>query len=467
MSTEPYDVVVIGSGPGGYVCAIRCAQLGLRTAVVEKDDTLGGTCLNIGCIPSKALLHSSELYHQVHDNGGAHGIVAENVRPDVAAMMRRKDAVVEKLVTGVRTLLDKRKVDIIHGTGRFTSRTDIEVTKSDGKKEKVGARNFVIATGSVPVELPFLKPDGEQVVTSTEAIAFPEVPESLLVVGAGAIGLELGSVWSRLGSDVTFVEFLPTIAAGSDKDVSQLAERIFKKQGMTVHTSTKVTGCRKNKKSVSLTAERKGKEVKYKAEKVLLSVGRRPFTEGLGLEEAGVRTDEKGRIPTDNLRTEVEGIWAIGDVTTGPMLAHKAEEDGVAVAEAIAGAAMEVDYGRVANVIYTDPEIATVGLTEKEARERGIEIKVGKFPLQANGRALAQDSTDGMAKIIADAGSDRILGAAVIASGASEIIASVVAHMEYGGSAEDLGRTIHAHPTISEAVKEAALAVHKEAIHSL
>jgi dihydrolipoamide dehydrogenase len=236
---------------------------------------------------------------------------------------------------------------------------------------------------------------------------------------------------------------------------------------MTVHTSTMVTGCRKNKKSVSLTAERKGKEVKYKAEKVLLSVGRRPFIEGLGLEEAGVRTDEKGRIPTDNLRTEVEGIWAIGDVTTGPMLAHKAEEDGVAVAEAIAGAAMEVDYGRVANVIYTDPEIATVGLTEKEARERGIEIKVGKFPLQANGRALAQDSTDGMAKIIADAGSDRILGAAVIASGASEIIASVVAHMEYGGSAEDLGRTIHAHPTISEAVKEAALAVHKEAIHSL
>lgn len=467
MSTDPYDVVVIGSGPGGYVCAIRCAQLGLRAAVVEKDDTPGGTCLNIGCIPSKALLHSSELYHQVHDNGANHGIVAENVRPDVAAMMKRKDAVVDKLVTGVRTLLGKRKVDIIHGTGRFLSPKEIEVTESDGKTEKLRADNFVIATGSVPVELPFLQPDGEQIVTSTEALAFTEVPASLLVVGAGAIGLELGSVWSRLGSDVTFVEFLPTIAAGSDKDVSQLAERIFRKQGMTVHTSTKVTGCRKNRKSVSLTAERKGKEAKYKAEKVLLSVGRRPYTEGLGLEEAGVGTDEKGRIPTDNLRTKVEGVWAIGDVTSGPMLAHKAEEDGVAVAEAIAGTAMDVDYGRVANVIYTDPEIATVGLTEKEAQDRGIAIRVGKFPLQANGRALAQDATDGMAKIIADAASDRILGAAIIASGASEMIASVVAHMEYGGSAEDLGRTIHAHPTIGESVKEAALAVHKEAIHSL
>lgn len=467
MNQDPYDVVVIGSGPGGYVCAIRCAQLGLRTAIVEKDNTLGGTCLNIGCIPSKALLHSSELFHQIHDNGSAHGILAENVRPDVASLMKRKDGVVEKLLTGVRTLLQKRKVEIIHGTGRFAAKDKLIVTKKDGEEVTLAGKNFVIATGSVPVELPFLKPDGEQVVTSTEALCFAEVPESLLVVGAGAIGLELGSVWSRLGSQVTFVEFLPTIAAGSDKDVSQLAERIFKKQGMTLHTSTKVTGCRKNRKSVTLTAERKDKEVKYKAEKVLLSVGRQPFTAGLNLAEAGVETDEKGRIPTSDLRTKVEGIWAIGDVTTGPMLAHKAEEDGVAVAEAIAGSRQKIDYGRVANVIYTDPEIATVGLSEEEAAEKGIAVKVGKFPLQANGRALAQDTTDGMAKIIADAQNDRILGAAIIATGASEMIASVVAHMEYGGSAEDLGRTIHAHPTMSESVKEAALAVHEEAIHSL
>jgi len=467
MNQDPYDVVVIGSGPGGYVCAIRCAQLGLRTAIVEKDNTLGGTCLNIGCIPSKALLHSSELFHQIHDNGTAHGILAENVRPDVASLMKRKDGVVEKLLTGVRTLLQKRKVEIIHGTGRFAAKDKLIVTKKDGEEVTLAGKNFVIATGSVPVELPFLKPDGEQVVTSTEALCFAEVPESLLVVGAGAIGLELGSVWSRLGSEVTFVEFLPTIAAGSDKDVSQLAERIFKKQGMTLHTSTKVTGCRKNRKSVTLTAERKDKEVKYKAEKVLLSVGRQPFTAGLNLAEAGVETDEKGRIPTSDLRTKVEGIWAIGDVTTGPMLAHKAEEDGVAVAEAIAGSRQKIDYGRVANVIYTDPEIATVGLSEEEAAEKGIAVKVGKFPLQANGRALAQDTTDGMAKIIADAQNDRILGAAIIATGASEMIASVVAHMEYGGSAEDLGRTIHAHPTMSESVKEAALAVHEEAIHSL
>ncbi len=467
MNQDPYDVVVIGSGPGGYVCAIRCAQLGLRTAIVEKDNTLGGTCLNIGCIPSKALLHSSELFHQIHDNGSAHGILAENVRPDVASLMKRKDGVVEKLLTGVRTLLQKRKVEIIHGTGRFAAKDKLIVTKKDGEEVTLAGKNFVIATGSVPVELPFLKPDGEQVVTSTEALCFAEVPESLLVVGAGAIGLELGSVWSRLGSEVTFVEFLPTIAAGSDKDVSQLAERIFKKQGMTLHTSTKVTGCRKNRKSVTLTAERKDKEVKYKAEKVLLSVGRQPFTAGLNLAEAGVETDEKGRIPTSDLRTKVEGIWAIGDVTTGPMLAHKAEEDGVAVAEAIAGSRQKIDYGRVANVIYTDPEIATVGLSEEEAAEKGIAVKVGKFPLQANGRALAQDTTDGMAKIIADAQNDRILGAAIIATGASEMIASVVAHMEYGGSAEDLGRTIHAHPTMSESVKEAALAVHEEAIHSL
>lgn len=465
-SSSSFDVVIIGSGPGGYVCAIRCAQLGLHTAIVEKETQLGGTCLNIGCIPSKALLHSTELYHQVA-HGEAHGIMVDNLRPDIQKLMQRKDKVVDQLRTGIRTLLEKRSITVFKGTGSLNSATEIAISGDDSSEKAITARHIVLATGSVPVSLPFMEPDGEQIVTSTGALAFPEVPKSLLVIGAGAIGLEMGSVWSRLGTEVTFLEFLPTIAAGSDKDVSQLAERIFKKQGMRFHTATKVTGCRKNKKSVTLTAERKGKEESYRAEKVLLSVGRKPFTEKLGLDKAGLSTDDRGRIPTDNLRTAVRNIWAIGDVTSGPMLAHKAEEDGVAVAEAIAGTALPLDYNKVPNVIYTDPEIATVGLTEAAAQEQGIKVKVGKFPLQANGRALAQDAPDGMAKIIADAQTDRILGAAIIASGASEMIASVVAHMEYGGSAEDLGHTIHAHPTMSEAVKEAALNVDKKAIHAM
>ena len=466
MSEKKFDVIVIGSGPGGYVCAIRCAQLGLSTAIVEKDPHLGGTCLNVGCIPSKALLHSTELYHQAA-HGEAHGLVLKDLKIDVKKLMERKGKVVEQLRKGVETLVSKRKITIFKGTGKFTSNRAVEVQADKGHPTTLEGKDIVIATGSVPVSLPFMKPDGERIVTSTEAIAFDSVPKSMLVIGAGAIGLELGSVWSRLGCEVTFLEFLPTIAAGSDPDISKLAERVFKKQGMKFHTNTKVTDCKVGKKGVTVTAEQKGKEVSFEAEKVLLSVGRKPFTDGLGLTEIGIETDDKGRIPVEGFKTKADGVWAIGDVVTGPMLAHKAEEDGVVVAEAIAGRTAHADYSRVPNVIYTEPEIASVGLTEAQAKERGISIKTGKFPLLANGRAIAQDATEGVAKIIADEKTDRILGAAIMASGASEMIASVVAHMEYGGSSEDLAGTIHAHPTISESLKEAALAVEGKAIHSI
>lgn len=466
MSEKPFDVLVIGSGPGGYVCAIRCAQNGLKTAIVEKDPHLGGTCLNIGCIPSKALLHSTELFNQAQ-HGASHGLECDNLRMNVAMLMQRKDKVVEQLRKGVGTLISKRDISVFSGTGQLRPEGQVEVLSGKGESTLLKAKHIVIATGSEPVTLPFMQPDGKRILTSTEAIALEEIPGSMLVVGAGAIGLELGSVWSRLGTEVTFIEFLPTIAAGSDADVSKLAERIFKKQGMTLHTSTKVTGCEVTDEGVTLTAERKGKETVYKADKVLLSVGRKPVTRGLDLEAVGLETDDRGRIPVDAYRTRVEGIWAIGDVIEGPMLAHKAEEDGVMVADAIMGRKPHMDYSRVPNVIYTHPEVASVGLTEAQAKEAGHEIRVGKFPLQANGRAIAQDATDGMAKIIAEASTDRILGASIIAAGASEMIASVTAHMEYGGSAEDLAGTIHAHPTISESLKEAALGVDGRAIHAL
>ena len=460
-----YDLVVIGAGPGGYVCAIRAAQLGLKAALVEKDEHLGGTCLNVGCIPSKALLHSTELFHQAA-HGENHGIVAKEVTINVAKLMERKGKVVDQLRKGIGTLVQKRGITVLKGTGKLLGDGKVEIDGKDGT-ETVGAENIVIATGSSPVGLPFLEIDEKEIVSSTGALAFDEVPKRLVVIGGGAIGLELGCVWARLGSEVTVVEFLPTIAAGSDDDVSKLAERIFKKQGLTIDTNTKITGCEKKDGEYVLTAEKKSKEKTYTADKILVSVGRRAHTEGLGLDNAGIETDDRGRIPVDNFRTKAKGVWAIGDVVAGPMLAHKAEEDGVAVAELIAGKPGHVDYNLVPNVIYTHPEIASVGLTERAAKDKGLDVKVGKFSLLANGRAIAQDATDGMVKVIADAKTDRILGVAVIAAGASEIIASAVAHMTYGGSAEDLGRTVHAHPTISESLKEAALSIEKTAIHAL
>ncbi len=464
---DSYDVVVIGAGPGGYVCAFRAAQLGLKVALVEKRGTLGGTCLNVGCIPSKALLYSSEQLVFARDHAADHGIKAGPVSADVGALMRRKDGVVSKLVGGVSALAKARKVTVLTGEASFTSPTVLSVKAAAGAVS-VGAKNFVVATGSAPVELPFMKFDGKTVVSSDDAIAFEKTPSSLVVVGGGAIGLELGSVWARLGSSVTVVEFLPKIVAGYDDDVVRTFTRLLQKQGLRIEVGAKVTGLRSEGGKAVLLAEREGKPLEFPGEKILVAVGRRPYTAGLGLEKAGVGLDEKGRVRVDgHLRTGVPGIWAIGDVVAGPMLAHKAEEDGVAVAEWIAGKAGHVNWDLVPTIVYTDPEVASVGLGEDAAKSKSLQVSVGRFNFAANGRAIANDSTDGFAKVIADAKTDRILGAQIIGRGAGEMIAEVVTHMEYGGSAEDLGRTIHAHPTVSEVLKEAGLAVSKSAIHAI
>ncbi len=464
-SSQPasYDVIVIGAGPGGYVCAFRAQQLGLKVALVEKRATLGGTCLNVGCIPSKALLHTSEQYAWAKHHAAESGIKLGSVEADLPAMLRKKDAVVTKLVGGVGLLAKARKIPTYTGTASFVSATGIEV-KGEKETSRLTAKNFVIATGSAPVELPFMKFDGKTVVSSDHAIAFDEVPRKLVVVGGGAIGLELGSVWSRLGAEVTVVEFLPKIVAALDDDIVRHFTRILTKQGLKIETGAKVTGFANG----ILTAERGAEKLSFAADKVLVAVGRRPYADGLGLDKAGVQLDEKKRIKVDeHLRTTAKNIWAIGDVVAGPMLAHKAEEDGVAVAEWIAGKAGHVNWDLVPAIVYTDPEIANVGLGEDAAKAAGRAVNVGKFNFAANGRAIAADATEGYVKIIADAKTDRILGAQILGKGAGELISEVVTHMEYGGSAEDLGRTIHAHPTMSEAVKEAGLAVNKAAIHAL
>jgi dihydrolipoyl dehydrogenase len=464
---DTFDVAVIGAGPGGYVCAFRAAQLGLKVALIEKRATLGGTCLNIGCIPSKALLYSSEQLVFARDHAADHGIKVGAVSTDLATLLKRKDAVVAKLVGGVALLAKARKVTVITGEATFTSPTALTVKGPDGDVA-VAAKNFVIATGSAPVELPFMKFDGKTVVSSDQAIAFEKVPATLVVVGGGAIGLELGSVWARLGSSVTVVEFLPKIVAAYDDDVVRVFSRLLQKQGLKIETGAKVTGLRSGEGGTVLTAEREGKPLEFPAEKILVAVGRRPYTDGLGLDKAGVALDEKRRVKVDEkLRTGAPGIWAIGDAVAGPMLAHKAEEDGAAVAEWIAGKAGHVDWNLVPAIVYTDPEVASVGIGEDAAKAASIPVNIGRFNFAANGRAIANDSTDGFVKVIADAKTDRILGAQIIGRGAGEMIAEVVTHMEYGGSAEDLGRTIHAHPTISEALKEAGLAVSKAAIHAI
>ncbi|GHB98152.1 dihydrolipoyl dehydrogenase [Cerasicoccus arenae] len=462
-----YDLLVIGSGPGGYVAAIRGAQLGMKTALVEKDSHLGGTCLNVGCIPSKALLHSTEIYHFLHERGDAHGIKVGKLTSDIPALMKRKDGVVDQLRNGVTSLIKARKIDVLKGIGSFQGEGKVNVEGAEGGKT-VTATNIIIATGSVPVELPFMKFDGDVIVSSTEGIAFDKIPKKLVVVGGGAIGLELGSVWSRLGSEVTIVEMLPQIAGAVDKDVSKLAERLFKKQGMKFELGAKVTGVVKEGKKSFLTAEKNGKELKFEADKILVAVGRKPTTAGLHADKGGIELDEKGRVKIDShFRTSAKGVYAIGDVVSGPMLAHKAEEEGVACVELIAGKGGHVNYDVIPNVVYTEPEIASVGIGEDLAKEQDIEVNVGKFPLIANGRAIATDATDGFVKVIADKKTDKLLGVQIIAKGASELIAAAVTHMEYGGSAEDLGRTIHAHPTMAESMKEAGLSVSKTAIHSM
>jgi dihydrolipoamide dehydrogenase len=450
MSDSPFDLVVIGSGPGGYVAAIRAAQLGLRTALVEKDAFLGGTCLNVGCIPSKALLHSTELFHTLATHGAAHGIMVEKISADIAALMKRKTEVVEKLRGGVRQLMDKRNITVVQGTGQLADGgRAVAVTKADGSVQKLETKNILIATGSSIIELPFMKFDGKLVVSSDHAIAFDSVPKKLVVIGAGAIGLELGSVWSRLGADVTIVELLPRVAP-------------------TFELGAKVTGVKTDGDGAVLTAERDGKTLQFPADKILVAVGRRPNTAGLGAAEAGLKLDPQGRVIVDeHFRSNLQNVFAIGDVIAGPMLAHKAEEEGVACAELLAGRAGHVNYAAIPNVIYTEPEIASVGLGETEALAKKIPVKVGKFNLAANGRALASGTPDGFVKIIADPKTDRLLGAQILAHNASELIAAVTPHLEYGGSAEDVARTIYAHPTMAEAIKEAALAVDGRAIHGL
>ncbi|MEN9816053.1 MAG: hypothetical protein RLZZ412_2035 [Verrucomicrobiota bacterium] len=462
------DLVVIGSGPGGYVAAIKAAQLGLKVALVEKDPTLGGTCLNVGCIPSKALLHSTETWRHVQ-HAKHHGIVgAEKLSFDVPTMLANKDKVVAQLNKGVEFLVSKRGVEIVRGLGRLGKAGQVLVRGSAGERV-LETKNILIATGSVPVELPFMKFDGETVISSDHGISLKAVPEKMVVVGAGAIGLELGSVWARLGSQVTVVEMLPAIGGPPyDADIAKAAQAAFEKQGIKFELGAKVTGVKKTAAGFALTAERDGKALEFPADKILVAVGRKANTTGLGAAEAGLKLDERGRVAIDaHYATNLPGVFAIGDVVVGPMLAHKAEEEGVAIAENLAGKHGHVNYGVIPGVIYTDPEVACVGLSEAEAKAKNLEVKVGKFQLQGNGRAIATDGTTGFIKVIADAKSDKVLGVQMVAKGASEMIAAACAHMEYGGSAEDIARTCFAHPTVSESFKEAAMAVSKSSIHSL
>ena len=463
----PYDLIVIGTGPGGYVCAIRAAQLGMKVAVVEKRATHGGTCLNVGCIPSKALLHASERYEEAGHGLAAMGI---EVQPklDLNRMLAFKDEGVKGNVDGVAFLLKKNRIDPYHGGGRITGPGKVEVTFINGETQALDARAIVIATGSDVAKLPGIDIDENKVVSSTGALALAKVPERMLVVGAGVIGLELGSVWRRLGSKVTVVEFLDRILPGIDGEVARSSERILAKQGMSFRLGSKVTAVAKSGAALGVTIEpaKGGASETIGADVVLVAIGRVPFTEGLGLAEAGVAVDAKKRIVVNGrFETSVSGIYAIGDVIAGPMLAHKAEDEGMAVAENLAGQAGHVNHDVIPNVIYTFPEIACVGKSEEELRSAGIAYNAGKFPFTANGRAKVNRTTDGFVKILADATSDRILGVHIIAANASEMIAEAAVIMEFGGSAEDLARTCHAHPTLTEAVKEAALAVAKRPIH--
>ena len=462
-----YDLVVIGTGPGGYVCAIRAAQLGLKVAVVEKRATHGGTCLNIGCIPSKALLHASHAYNEAKHAFGAMGIEAHAVL-DLPKMQAFKREGVKGNVDGVAYLLKKNKIDSVFGTGRVVKSGQVAVTSPDGETQALATKSIVIATGSDSASLPGIDIDEKRIVSSTGALDLAAVPRRLLVIGAGVIGLELGSVWQRLGSEVLVIEYLNRILPGVDNEVARSFQRILEKQGMAIRLSSKVTSVETKGWSLAAYVQPAagGTPDTVETDIVLVAVGRVPFTEGLGLAEAGVALDAKNRVLVDgHFQTNVKGVFAIGDVIDGPMLAHKAEDEGAAVAEIIAGQAGHVNYDVIPNVIYTSPEVATVGKTEEELKAAGIAYTVGKFPFTANGRAKTIRMTDGFVKILADATTDRVLGVHIIGANAGEIIAEAAVLMEFGGSAEDLGRTCHAHPTLTEAVKEAALAAGKRAIH--
>ena len=457
--------MVIGAGPGGYTAAIKAAQLGMKTAIVEKEKNLGGTCLNVGCIPSKALLSSSELFHEAQHGFKSHGIKAEGVTMDVAAMMKRKDGVVRKMARGIDYLMNKNGIEHVSGFGRIVNAGEVEVTGGEAART-LKTKRILIATGSSVSGLPFLEFDGETVLSSDHAIALGQVPESMIVIGGGAIGLELGSVWARLGTKVTVVEFLPRIAAIFDEDITHALQKLLQKQGLKFHLGTGVESAEKTKTGIKLKANKGDKSMELEAEKVLVAVGRKPNTDGLDATEAGVELDERGRIRTDaEWQTNVPGIYAIGDVIAGPMLAHKAEQEAVAAVERMAGKAGRVNYDTIPWVIYTAPEVAAVGLTEAEAKEKGHEVSVGAFPFQANGRAVAGAHADGLAMVIADKATDRVLGAQILSANASELIAEAVLLMEFDGSAEDLARTIHAHPTMSEGLREAAHMAMGEPLH--
>ncbi len=460
---ETFDVIVIGAGPGGYVCALRAAQLGLKTACVEKRATLGGTCLNIGCIPSKALLQSSENFHAAQSALADHGVMVKGVALDLARMQARKDEVVSANVKGVEFLFKRNKITWLKGAARIARPGVVAV---DGKE--YAAKHIVIATGSESVPLAGVEADEKRIVTSTGGLALDAVPKHLVVIGGGYIGLELGSVWRRLGAEVTVIEFLDRLVPTMDGEISKAFERILAKQGMKFRLRTKVTGARADKKAVTLNIEpaKGGDAEEITADIVLLAIGRRPYTEGLGLAEIGIERDERGRIKTDaHYATSVAGVYAIGDVIAGPMLAHKAEEEGVALAEILAGQAGHVNYGAIPGVVYTWPEAASVGATEEALREAGTAYRVGKFPFTANGRARAMGETEGFVKLLADEKTDRLLGAHIIGPDAGTLVAELVTAIEFGASAEDVARTSHAHPSLSEAVKEAALAVAGRALH--
>ncbi|UFS75326.1 dihydrolipoyl dehydrogenase [Tardiphaga sp. 37S4] len=463
-----YDLVVIGTGPGGYVCAIRAAQLGMKVAVVEKNSTLGGTCLNIGCMPSKALLYSSELFEEAGHSFAKMGIKVSAPTLDLPALMNFKQQGIDGNVKGVEFLMKKNKIDVVMGTGRVLDTGKVEVTGADGKAQTLETKNIVIATGSDVAKLKGIEIDEKRIVSSTGALSLDKVPEKMIVVGAGVIGLELGSVWRRLGAEVTVVEFLDRILPGMDGEVAKQFQRMLEKQGMTFKLGAKVTGVDTSGKKLKAQIEPAagGAAESIEADVILVAIGRVAYTEALGLKEAGVELDERGRVKIDHhFSSNVKGVYAIGDVVAGPMLAHKAEDEGVACAEILAGQAGHVNYDVIPGVVYTTPEVAAVGKTEEELKAAGIAYNVGKFPFTANGRSKVNQTTDGFVKILADAKTDRVLGVHMIGREVGEMIHEACVLMEFGGSAEDLARTCHAHPTRSEAVKEAAFAVAKRAIH--
>ena len=466
-----FDLVVIGSGPAGYVAAIRAAQLGLKTACIEKGKTYGGTCLNVGCIPSKALLDSSEQYHNAKTKLHKHGVVVSEVKLDLAQMMKRKEAIVRQLVNGIAGLFKKNKIDGITGTARLLPGPGPErlvEINHDGAKRIVLASRVLLATGSIPTQLPFLPFDGKNILSSTEALAMTEVPKHLVVIGGGVIGLELGSVWLRLGAKVTIVEFQDRICSIVDKQIGTELHKALTKQGMEFKLATKCTGASENGNGMTVHLEelQSGTKIQLECDKILVSTGRRPYSEGLGLEDVGLKAEKSGILPVDaHYQTAVPGIYAVGDLIAGPMLAHKAEEEGIAAVELMTGQAGHVNYLAIPNVIYTWPELASVGQTEEQLKAKGVEYKSGTFPFMANARAKAMEESEGRVKILSDKKTDRLLGVHIVGPWASDLIAECVSVMEFGGSAEDIARTCHAHPTLSEVVKEAAMAVEKRQIN--